>query len=64
VDICSVKFWQGGFDMLEKLVSELEKLPVESKSKAKSSAKVKAKKIVAKKPSKAKPTGKRAKIKK
>jgi oligoendopeptidase F len=27
IDISSAKFWQGGFDVLEKLVSELEKLP-------------------------------------
>jgi oligoendopeptidase F len=27
IDIRSAKFWQGGFDVLEKLVSELEKLP-------------------------------------
>ena len=40
VDIRSAKFWQGGFDVLEKLVSELEKLPVD---------KPKAKKAVAKK---------------
>jgi oligoendopeptidase F len=64
VDIRSAKFWQGGFDALEKLVSELEKLPVESKSKVKSAVKAKAKKIVKKKPSKAKPANKRKKIKK
>src|SRR5215211_5452857 len=26
IDIRSVKFWQGGFDVIDKLVSELEKL--------------------------------------
>ena len=31
VDIRDPKFWQGGFDVLEKLVSELEELPVEKK---------------------------------
>lgn len=31
INIRDPKFWQGGFDVLEKLVSELEKLPVESK---------------------------------
>ncbi|CAG0991580.1 oligoendopeptidase F [Anaerolineales bacterium] len=35
VDIRSAKFWQGGFDVLEKLVSELEKLPAAAKYKAK-----------------------------
>ncbi|HNF35574.1 MAG TPA: M3 family oligoendopeptidase, partial [Anaerolineales bacterium] len=29
VDIRSAKFWQGGFDVLEKLVSELEQLPAD-----------------------------------
>ncbi|MBL8099587.1 MAG: M3 family oligoendopeptidase [Anaerolineales bacterium] len=38
INIRDPKFWQGGFDVLEKLVSELEKLPVESK-KAKPAAK-------------------------
>ena len=28
INIRDAKFWQGGFDVLEKLVSELEKLPV------------------------------------
>lgn len=45
IDIRDTKFWQGGFDVLEKLVSELEKLPVPSK-KAKPATK---KKVVAKK---------------
>jgi oligoendopeptidase F len=35
INIRDPKFWQGGFDVLEKLVSELEKLPVETKSKGK-----------------------------
>ena len=35
VDIRDPKFWQGGFDVLEKLVSELEKLPVGVKGKVK-----------------------------
>ncbi len=35
VDIRSAKFWQGGFDVLEKLVSELEQLPADKKPKAK-----------------------------
>lgn len=38
INIRDPKFWQGGFDVLEKLVSELEKLPVEKKS-VKSNAK-------------------------
>ena len=45
INIRDPKFWQGGFDVLEKLVSELEKLPVEGKAKAK----VKSKKAVVKK---------------
>src|SRR5688572_4634080 len=49
INIRDPKFWQGGFDVLEKLVSELEKLPVGSK-KAKPAAKKKAvKKAVTKK---------------
>jgi oligoendopeptidase F len=36
INIRDPKFWQGGFDVLEKLVSELEKLPVEGKKKVKS----------------------------
>jgi oligoendopeptidase F len=35
INIRDPKFWQGGFDVLEKLVSELEKLPVTTKSKGK-----------------------------
>lgn len=48
IDIRDAKFWQGGFDVLEKLVSELEKMPVENK-KAKPAKKAVAKKKVAKK---------------
>jgi oligoendopeptidase F len=57
INIRDPKFWQGGFDVLEKLVSELEKLPVEKKGKGKSkkaagkkvpSAKVKSKVVKAK----------------
>lgn len=47
INIRDPKFWQGGFDVLEKLVSELEKLPVESK-KAKPAAKKAVKKVVKK----------------
>ncbi len=46
INIRDPKFWQGGFDVLEKLVSELEKLPAG------------AKKVVAKKSLKAKPVKK------
>lgn len=49
VDIRDAKFWQGGFDVLSRMVDELEKLPVEkSKPKAK-------KATVKKKVAKAKP---------
>ena len=34
VDIRDPKFWQGGFDVLSRMVDELEKLPVGTKSKA------------------------------
>ncbi|MBI5822473.1 MAG: M3 family oligoendopeptidase [Chloroflexi bacterium] len=34
INIRDAKFWQGGFDVLEKLVDELEKLPVETPKKA------------------------------
>ncbi len=34
INIRDAKFWQGGFDVLEKLVSELEKLPVAKKVKS------------------------------
>jgi len=52
INIRDPKFWQGGFDVLEKLVSELEKLPVPKK--AKPAVKKIAKKVVAKKSVKAK----------
>lgn len=48
INIRDPKFWQGGFDVLEKLVSELEKLPVESK-KAKPAVKKAVKKVAKKK---------------
>jgi len=54
INIRDAKFWQGGFDVLGKLVSELEKLPVAKP--------VKAKKAVAK--AKAKPAAKKAVVKK
>jgi hypothetical protein len=46
INIRDPKFWQGGFNVLEKLVSELEQLPVEKK--AKPSSKAKAKKAIKK----------------
>ena len=49
INIRDPKFWQGGFDVLEKLVSELEKLPVPKKTTAKPAAKAKAKKAPVKK---------------
>ena len=55
VDIRDPKFWQGGFDFLSRLVSELEQLPVEKSApakKAKSTAKKTTKKVAAKKPAK------------
>ena len=39
VDIRDPKFWQGGFDVLSRMVDELEMLPVEKQSKAKKVAK-------------------------
>ncbi|MCQ3936987.1 MAG: oligoendopeptidase F [Chloroflexi bacterium] len=45
INIRDPKFWQGGFDVLEKLVGELEKLPVE-----KPAAKAKKAKTVKRKP--------------
>ncbi len=39
IDIRSAKFWQGGFDVLEKLVGELEKLPAAASLKLKVKAK-------------------------
>ena len=69
INIRDPKFWQGGFDVLEKLVSELEKLPVGVKGKVKSAAltskavskgkKVAVKKIVKAKPAKRKATKKK-----
>ena len=53
INIRDPKFWQGGFDVLEKLVDELEKLPVEAK------AKVKGKKVSTKKTVKAGPAMRR-----
>ena len=55
INIRDPKFWQGGFDVLEKLVSELEKLPVPKK------AKPAVKKVVAKKSVKAQPAKKKSK---
>ncbi len=39
ININDPKFWQGGFDVLDGLVSELEKLPVEAKPAAKAKPK-------------------------
>ena len=61
INIRDPKFWQGGFDVLEKLVSELEKLPVAKKAKAKPAAKKAVKKVVAKKSVKAKTAKKKSK---
>jgi len=41
INIRDPKFWQGGFDVLEKLVNELESLPVDSKPKVKAKPAVK-----------------------
>ena len=51
INIRDPKFWQGGFDVLEKLVSELEKLPAAKKAKpaAKAKTKSKVKKVAVKK---------------
>ena len=55
INIRDPKFWQGGFDVLEKLVSELEKLPMGAKKKATSKkAGVKVKKTVKAAPAKRK----------
>src|SRR5690349_17177633 len=35
IDIRSAQFWQGGFDVLSRMVDELEKLPVDAKATAK-----------------------------
>jgi oligoendopeptidase F len=72
INIRDAKFWQGGFDVLEKLVTELEKLPVEKakrdaksvKSKAAKPAKKAAvKKVTAKKKAPAKKVAKAKKKK-
>jgi len=47
VDIRDPKFWQGGFDVLSRMVDELEKLPVASSTKGK--ARPKARKAAPKK---------------
>lgn len=68
VDIRSAKFWQGGFDVLSRMVDELEKLPVapmpakkiEPKTKAKTRKKAVA---VRKKVARAKPKVKKTKKK-
>lgn len=63
VDIRDPKFWQGGFDFLARLVSELEQLPVEKSApakKAKPAAKKTTKKVAAKKPAKKAPAKKKA----
>lgn len=60
VDIRDPKFWQGGFDVLSRMVDELEKLPVEAKPKSK---KAPAKKKIAK-ATKAKSAKSRARKKK
>lgn len=57
VDIRDPKFWQGGFDVLSRMVDELEKLPVEKAArpkKARPAAKKPVKKIPARKTSQAK----------
>jgi oligoendopeptidase F len=41
VDIRDAKFWQGGFDVLSRMVDELEKLPVEKAKMKKTTAKKK-----------------------
>ena len=50
VDIRDPKFWQGGFDVLNGMVDELEKLPVEKKAKKASVKKIPAKRRPAKSP--------------
>ena len=58
INIRDPKFWQGGFDVLDKLIAELEKMPVGTKSKPKvkkaAVKKVKAKAKVVKSKSKKK----------
>ncbi|MBE0681990.1 MAG: M3 family oligoendopeptidase [Anaerolineales bacterium] len=63
INIRDPKFWQGGFDVLEKLVNELEKLPVAASknAKAKLAGKKSAKKVAVKKKVVARsPKGKKA----
>jgi oligoendopeptidase F len=55
INIRDPKFWQGGFDVLEKLVGELEQLPVPKAKSVKRDAKSVQGKKAAKKVSKAKP---------
>jgi oligoendopeptidase F len=52
VDIRDPKFWQGGFDVLSRMVDELEKLPVEAKARPKAKKAAVKKKVA--KPSKKK----------
>lgn len=62
VDIRDAKFWQGGFDVLSRMVDELEKLPVEKAKKSITKKQPKAKKATTKKKvAKAKPAKKKAK---
>lgn len=74
INIRDPKFWQGGFDVLEKLVGELEALPVPKTKSVKHDAKsakgkkvakpAKVTKVAGKKVSKAKPAKKVSKAKK
>lgn len=62
VDIRDPKFWQGGFDVLNRMVDELEKLPVEKAKKSITKKQPKAKKATTKKKvAKARPAKKKAK---
>jgi oligoendopeptidase F len=56
IDIRDPKFWQGGFDVLDRMVTELEKLPVATKPRSKKALpkKASAKKVVKAKPAKRK----------
>ncbi len=54
VDIRDPKFWQGGFDVLSRMVDELEKLPVEKRTSPKRKQSKAKKTIVRKKVTKAK----------
>lgn len=49
INIRDPKFWQGGFDVLEKLVSELEALPIPKPAARKKTASPAKKKVAAKK---------------